>query len=283
MTVRELKECFSEFNLKTKITVPDDKEITNQDIQEGKIFQKFVINENIQRIVDGLEIFDNKIYYSYVAIDSIEIETDEQFPPCGGEQEIAVYAYYSIRMRDTNGEDSEMVVGRSKVNAIIKLDNDLFTYEKPNLINKQANNTDVSYYVNAYASYYYKGVKYEDAKQVEQKVNIISSWMVESEPTQYIILSFSENNISNNGGTVFIKVERKFSRIYCLKDSCGNKVGGKSEPNLIEDITNKAFISSSNKKAFSINKNVITVSKQEIGSPKRCAAITARYLNKSVS
>lgn len=283
MTIRELKECFSEFNLKTKITVPDDKVITNQDIEEGKIFQKFVLNENVQRIVDGLEIFDNKIYYSYAAIDSIEIETDEQFPPCGGEQEIAVYAYYSIRMHSTDGEDKEMTAGRSRINALIKLDNDLFTYEKPNLVNKQANNTDVINYVNVNASYYYKGKKYEDTKQVEQTINAVSSWLIESEPTQSIRLSFSENNVSNKGGIVFAKVERTFSRIYYMKDSCGNKVGGKCEPNLTEDITKKAFISSSNKKSFSTNKNVITVSKQEIGAPKRCATITARYLDKSIS
>jgi len=283
MTVKNLKECFSEFNIKTKIMIPDNREITNHDIEEGKIFQKFVLNENIQRIVSGLEIHDNKICYFYVAFDSIEIETDEQFPPCGGEQEIAVYAYYSIRMRDTDGNDSEFTVGRSKINAIIKIDNSLFSYEKPNLINKQANNTDVNNYVKVYALYYYKGKKYEDTKQIEQGLNKESSWLVEEEPTQFISMTLSENEVSNKGGIVIAKVERHFTRISYKKDTCGNKIKHKSENDLIEDITRKSLITISNKKNFSISKNIITVNKQSAGAAKRECTITARYMDKTSS
>ena len=46
MTVKELKNCFSKFSLKSKISVPDDREITNEDIEQGKIFQKFMMDSS---------------------------------------------------------------------------------------------------------------------------------------------------------------------------------------------------------------------------------------------
>ena len=279
MTVKELKNCFSRFNLKTKISVPDDREITNEDIEQGKIFQKFILGETLSKTVEGLYIVDNGICYCYVSLDRIEIETDEAFPPCGGEQDLSVYAYYSIRTHHTNGYDNTYISGgKSKVNGVVKLDNSAFTYEKPNLVKEKPNNTEKDIKVNINVSYRFKGVKYEASKSVIQAPNSVSDWMVDEEPTQSIFVTLSQNEVPNKGGIVFAKVERVFTRIYCKKDSCGNKVAGKSEPGLTEDITKKSFLTTSNKKAFSVKENVITVAKQDVGAQERETKITARYL-----
>lgn len=280
MTVRDLKESFSDFNLKTKVTVSDDKEITNNDIEEGKIFQKFIVNENLQRIVDGLGIYNDEIYYFFTTIDRIEIEADDFFPACGGEQEVVTYAYYTIRRRSINGSDESVTTDRSVISAIIKVDNPLFSYEKPYLINREANNGDINNEVNVTATYYYASRKYNVVKHVIQHINTYSSWLVEEEPTDSITINFSENNVSNKGGIVIANVERTFTRIYYKKDSCGNKVAGKSEPGLVENITNKCLITSSNRKVFNVSKNIITVPKQDVGAPERETTITARFLDK---
>ena len=280
MTVKELKNCFSRFNIKTKISVPDDREITNEDIEQGKIFQRFILGDNLLKTIDGLGIEDGKVCYFYTSLEKIEVETDEFFPPCGGKQEVSVYAFYSIRKHFANGWDSELISGeKSKVNSIVKIDNPLFAYEKPYIINDKPNDSDINNEVNVSATYYFKGKKYTASKHVIQHINTYSSWLVEEEPTESIFITLSENDISNKGGVVYAKVERLFSRIYYKKDSCGNKVAGKSEPGLIEDITNKCLITSSNKKAFIANKNSITVLKQEVGAKARESKITARYLD----
>ena len=279
MTVKELKNCFSRFNLKTKISVPDDREITNEDIEQGKIFQKFILGETLSKTVEGLYVVDNVICYCYVSLDRIEIETDEAFPPCGGEQNLSVYAYYSIRMHNINGHDDVYISGgKSKVNGVVRSDNSAFSYEKPNLIKESPNNTDKDIKVNVNASYRFKGVKYEAFKSVIQAVNGVSDWVVDEEPTQSILVSLSQNEVSNKGGMVFVKVDRVFTRIYCKKDSCGNKIECKSEYGLTEDITKKSLITSSNRKAFSIKGNVITVAKQDVGAHERETKITARCL-----
>jgi hypothetical protein len=212
----------------------------------------------------------------------IEILADDFFPPCGGEIEIMTNAVYSIRGLSTfnadiliSGSDSLL----SPVNAIVTIDNSMFTYEKPFLFNESPNNSDINNEVNINASYYFKGIKYEASKHVIQRINTNTSWLVEEEPTQFISLTLSTNEVSNKGGIVVAKVERYFTRIYYMKDSCGNKVGGKSEPGLVEDITNICLITSSNKSLFKVNKNLITVPKQNVGAPKREFKVTARYLD----
>ena len=280
MTVRELKECFAKFNLKTKTYCSEDHEITKKDIEDNKIFQRYIHGE-FTRIVAGLATHGDEICYVYPVLNKIEIDTDEDFTPCGGKQELIVNAVYSIRYYTENKVEGTLLdTGKCKINALVTLDNDLFTYEKPLLINEKPNNSGENIEVNISASYFFKGTKYIAEKKVTQGISKESSWLIESEPTQYITITPSSNKVSNKGGIISVKVERMFSRIYYMKDSCGNKIGGKSEPNLIEDITSKSIITISNKKQFSINKNIITVPKQAIGAPKRETTITARYLDK---
>jgi len=280
MTVKEIKECFAKFNLRVKTNCPDDHEITKKDIEDNKCFQRYVHGE-FTRIVPGLATIGEEICYVYPVLNKIEIDTDEDFTPCGGEQELIVNAIYSIRYY-TEGkvEGTLLDSGKCKINALVTLDNDLFVYDKPLLINKKPNNSGEFIEVNISASYFFKGTKYVAEKKVIQGISKESPWLIDSEPTQYITITLSNNKVSNKGGMVSVKVERMFTRIYYMKDSCGNKIGGKSEPNLIEDVTSKSVLTSSNKRVFKINKNIITVPKQTTGAPKRETTITARYLDK---
>ena len=66
-------------------------------------------------------------------------------------------------------------------------------------------------------------------------------------------------------------------------DSCGNEVGGKSEPGHVEDITHKCLFSSSDKKNFTLSGNVIRVKEQEIGAKARSSIITAKFFGFSSS
>lgn len=289
MTVKELKDYYFrvlKVNLKTKISIPDEYEVTEDDIIRGNIFQKYISGDTLTKIVNGFTVIDHKIYYVYANLHRIEILADDYFPPCGGESELMVNAVYSIRALSTLNADILLSGNNSllcPINAIVSTDNPLFTYKKPFLINREYNNTDSIIEVNVYASYYFKGAKYEAYKRISQKPNTYSSWLVEEEPTQFISITLSEDEVSNKGGIVTAKVERCFTRIYYKKDSCGNKVGGKSEPGLIEDITNKCFITTSNKKAFSVNKNIIMVAQQPVGAEERECTVTARYLDESAS
>ena len=289
MTVKELKDYYFKhlhINLKTKKQVSDDYEVTTEDIEKGNIFQKYISGDTLTKIVNGFTVMENKIYYVYTRVHRIEILTDDFFPPCGGENEVMVNAAYSIRALSTFNDDI-LVSGNgtllSPVNALVTIDNPIFAYDKPYIINKNPNNSDINNVVNIDASYYYKGVKHVATKQVIQHINTNSSWLVEEEPTQFISLSFDKNVVSNKGGIVTAKVERYFSRIYYMKDSCGNKIGGKSEPGLVEDITNKCLITSSNRNLFRVNKNIITVPKQDVGALKREFKVTARYLDKTAT
>lgn len=283
MTVKEIKDYYFKFLnivLKPKISISDDYEITEEDIIKGNIFQKYISGDTLARIVNGFTIIDHKIYYVYTKIYRIEILADDNFPPCGGENEIMVNAVYSIESlsafnNDVSLNDNNYLL--SPVNALVTIDNPIFTYEKPYLVNKSANNSDVNNEVTINATYYYKGIKYEASKTIVQHINSISSWLIEEEPTQFITVTLSENEVSNKGGIVLAKVERCFTRIYYKKDSCGNKIGGKSEPGLVEDITKKCLITSSNKKLYNVNKNIITIPKQPTGALKRECIITARY------
>ena len=73
-------------------------------------------------------------------------------------------------------------------------------------------------------------------------------------------------------------MERYFSRLYYKKDSCGNKVGEKNEPNHVEDITKKAIIESSDRANFRPDNGTIYVAKQQLGANERSTAITAKYI-----
>lgn len=290
MTVKEIKDYYFKFlkiNLKTKTSVSDDYEPTEDDFISGRIFQKYISGDTLTKIVDGFTVIDHKIYYAYVKMHKIEILADDLFPPCGGESKITVNASYSIRALSTFKMDitlsGNITPLSCPVNAIISTDNPLFTYERPYLINNEPNNSDKNNEVNVKASYYFKGKKYEAYKYIIQHINTNSSWLVEEEPTQFISITFSENEVPNKGGIVTVKVERYFTRIFYKKDSCGNKIGGKSEPGLVEDITKKCLITSSNKKIFSINRNIITVPKQPIGALRRESTITARYMDKTAT
>lgn len=284
MTVKELKDYYFKFlkiTLKPKISVSDDYEVTEEDIESGRIFQKYIPSDTLTKIVNGFAVIEHKIYYVYTKLHRIEILADDFFPPCGGESEIMVNAVYAVRGLSTFNFDT-LLSGKDSylcpVNALVKIDNPLFTYEKPYLINYEPNNTEENKVVNVSASYYYKGTKYEASKTITQNINTNSSWLVEEEPTQSITLTLSENVVSNKGGIVLAKVEREFTRAYYKKDSCGNKIAEKEETGLTEDITKKCLITSSNKKQFSVSKNIITLSKQDIGALQRECTITARYM-----
>jgi hypothetical protein len=284
MTVKELKDYYFKFlkiTLKPKISVSDDYEVTENDIETGRIFQKYVPSDTLTKIVNGFAVIEHKIYYVYTKLYRIEILADDFFPPCGGESEIMVNAVYAVRGLSTFNSDV-LLSGKDAylcpVNALVKIDNPLFAYEKPYLINYEPNNTEENKVVNVNATYYYKGTKYEASKAIIQHINTNSSWLVEEEPTQSIKLTLSENDVSNKGGIVLAKVERNFTRVYYKKDSCGNKIAEKEETGLTEDITNKCLITSSNKRQFIVSKNIITVSKQDVGALKRECTITARYM-----
>lgn len=284
MTVRELKECFSEFNLSTKLPYSDDYVVSDIDIRNGSVFQRFISGDSIIKIVSGLDIINDEIYYVYPVLNSIYIDTNDEFPPCGGEQELIVYAKYIIRKRDTKGADSEYAAEDiCVINALITLDNDLFTYDGNKLINSLTNNTGENIYVTISATYFFNTIKYNTEKKVVQHLNFNSPWLVESEPTNFITVSFSDNNLSNKGGFATVKVERSFTRIYQMIDSCGHKIAEKTETDLVEDITNKSFLTNSNKKAFTLTSTIVSVSAQLVGAPSRETTITARYLDKEAS
>jgi len=281
MTVRDIKSLFG---IKPKINIPDDYIVTNEDVIRGNIFQKYSTNGTIAGTIDGLCVVDNEIVYLYLSIDYLEIVTDDFFPACGGEQPIAVNAKSTLMTINCNGQTYvSQDNGLKPINAIIAINNDLFSYSKPNLINRKANNSGINNEVDVLATYYRNRKKYEATKHIIQHINSYSSWIVENEPTDYIALTLLNNNISNKGGAVAAKVERYYSKIYCKKDSCGNKVAEKCEPGLVEDITAKSFITSTDRKNFIPNKNIIIVKEQEIGANKRSATITAKYLDFTAS
>lgn len=281
MTIKEIKDIFK---LKPKVELPDDYIVTENDIEKGNIFQKFIFNDSVTKIVSGLKVVEGEICYLYPDVERIEIETDDSFPACGGEQEIIVYAYYVVMSKTQNKQNYIFIPeDKCQINALISLDNNLFSYKKPNIVNNTPNYSNENREVNIKATYYFNGDKFESYYHVIQHINSNSSWLIEKEPTDFISLSFSENNIPSNGGIVTAKVERMFSRIYCKKDSCGNIVEEKQESNLIEDITDKCLLTSSNKKSFSVNKNIITIAKQLPDAEKREAIITARYIDKTDS
>jgi len=95
-------------------------------------------------------------------------------------------------------------------------------------------------------------------------------------------MNFSNHNISNNGGVCTVSVKRIFDRIYCTKNSCGEKIDEKEETNLIDDITKDCLFNSSND-AFIINENIITVQPQKPGAIERETTITANYENETIS
>ena len=289
MTIKELKDYYFntlKINLKPKISISDNYEITKEGIKKGNVFQNYVSGNTLAKIVNGFTLINNEIFYVYTKIHRIEILSDDFFPPCGGKSEIMVNAVYSIRALNTSGTDIIFNGNDSllcPINALIAVNNDLFTYEKPYLVNYIPNNSNINNEVIVTASYYHKGIKYEASKAIIQYINSNSSWLVEEEPTQFISVTLSENEVSNKGGIITAKVERYFTRIYYMKDSCGNKISGKSEPDLVEDITKKCLITSSNKKLYTVNKNIITIPKQPIGALKRECTITARYLDKTAT
>ena len=278
MTIREFKNVFGNLNIKFKKIVPDDYIITNDDVIKGSIFQKYVYNSNITSIIDGFLILNDEICYNYAKLDRIEIECDDVFPPCGGKIELIVNAIYSIHNINSSGEDVIIENNRkSKVNAIIKLDNDVFEYIKPNIVRDYPNFGKENIDLNILATYYYKGIKYTCSKHIIQTINSISSWLLESETTTSINLNLSTDEVDKTGGKVVAKVERVFSRTYYVIDSCGNKVGEKNEPGHIEDVTNKCIFTSSDRTNFPIRKNIISVKEQNIDAPKRSAIITANF------
>ena len=278
MTIQEFKNVFGYLNPKFKKVVPSDYIITNEDIISGNLVQKYISSNSLTNIVNGFTVIDNEICYIYPKLNRIEILSDDIFPPCGGRIEILVYAIYDLHKVDSNGNDTIYKAdNNSKVNAIVTIDNNAFEYIKPELIKEQPNNTDENIEVNVSATYYYKAVKYTCTKNIIQTINSISSWLLEGETTTGIKLTITPNEIGNDGGIATAKVEREFSRTYYLKDSCGNKVGGKNEPGHIEDITKKCIITSSNKKAFAVNGNIIKVAKQDVEASKRSSVITARF------
>ena len=284
MTVRELKDCFRQFNVKPKTNINDNAIITNDDIIGGNIFQKFINNSSFTRVVSGLNVIDGKICYVHPVLKKIEIETDDVFPACGGQQEIITYAYFEIHSVDVNG-NSNVLEGEKKsaIYALITTDNSLFSYEKPYLVNNTSNDGENEIEVNVYAVYYNKAVKYEAIKHIVQPINKKSSWLVESEQTQYIMLTLDKETVSKDGDIVYATVERGFSRLYCIKDSCGNIVAEKNETGLIENITHKCLITCNDRKSVSILKNAIKVNKQDFGAKERRILISTRYLGFSSS
>ena len=144
MTIREIKDAFSDYvKLKVKGNLPDDYNVTEEDIINDNIFQRFVDSNNIAKIVSGLDVIDGKIYYIYPEIIKIEVDTDGVFPPCGGSIKINTYAYYNLSYVTVNGDNGFISENnKSLVNPIVKLDNDEFTYKNRVLEKNTPNDTE---------------------------------------------------------------------------------------------------------------------------------------------
>lgn len=280
MTIKEIKNVFKEYaNLKVKGNLPDDYNVTEDDILNNKIFQKYIESDNITKIVCGLCIMDNEISYMFPSLKYLEIESDDLFPPCGGYIDLNTIAHYDIYYVTCTGKKGIFTSGETcYINAMMKVSNKEFTYSNHKLTKKTPNNTDEEITTRVEATYYYRGEKFTASKTISQYVNQHSSWLIESEPTDFITITLDKDTASHNGDFIGYKVERYFTRIFFMKDSCGNKIGGKSEPNHVEDITRKAIVSSTDRTNFRADKTGVFVSKQKIGAPSRSATITARYL-----
>ena len=280
MTIQEIKNVFKEYaNLKVKGNLPDDYDVTEEDIINGRIFQKYIESDNVTKIVGGLCIMDNEISYMFPSMKYIEIVSDDLFPPCGGYIDLNTIAHYDIYYITCKGKKGIFTSGETcYINAMVKISNKEFTYSNHRLTKDTPNNTDDDITTRVEATYYYRGEKLTASKTISQYVNQHSSWLIESEPTDFITITLDKDTALHNGDFVGYKVERYFTRIFFMKDSCGNKIGGKSEPNHVEDITRKAIVSSSDRINFRAEKTGVFVSKQKIGAPSRSATITARYL-----
>lgn len=281
LTIKDYQDIFG---IKPKINLPENHVVTNDDILNGTIFQSFRDNNRLSNIISGMTVINQEVCLVYPEVDGIEIETETEFPPCGGRQEVTVSALFSLCAIKTDKTVNYISKGRKDaVNALMSITNDStanerYRYEKHYLINEAANDTDELIGCTIFATYYINGKKYTASKHVSQTINTVSSWRVAEEPTDFITLTLDENSFGNNGGIAMAKVERYFSRVYYRTDSCGNLAEEKREDNLVEDITEKAFITSSNRLAFNVSRNIITVLKQDVGALKREGIITARYL-----
>lgn len=283
MSIKELESKFSNIGikLKRKVKVSDEYEITLDDFAHGKIYQKCIKSDSIQRMVDGFMVMDDDIVYCRTSVNDIRIDTDKEFSSCGGKQLVDVIANYNIDTISLDGNVMATITGDCKVNALISLDNDLFTYEKPYLVNEKQNNGDSDIEVNITASFYHAGSKYKASERILQPIGSVSNWKVKEEPTSEIKLSLDRYDIVNKGGKIEASVERTFSRIYYMEDDCGNVVGSKSEPGLTEDITSECIITVSDDSAFHVNHNIITVDRQVPDSEIRKCIVTASYLGQT--
>lgn len=284
MTVKDYKEIFG---IKPKIEIEDDYVLLTEDIVTGRIFPSFYNSNNLSNIISGLYIDGHEVYYVQPEVFGIEIVTDSQFPPCGGSVEVIVEASYALRATKTDGEVSYMGDReKSLVNAIISIENlsaEGFEYINKKVVKETPNYGDEPVECRLFSSYYHKGNKFTHEKTLSQATNETTEWRLVKESTNFIGITLDEDHFSNKGGITTAKVERYFSRLYAKYDSCGQIVGEKNEPDLVDDITSKALITSSNRTAFSVSRNIITVSKQEIGAPKREGKISARYLGFTAS
>lgn len=278
MTIQELKDTFGYLGVKFKKSLPSDYIITNEDIINGNVVQKFIDGKRLSNIVNGLTIIDNQIYYAYVEPERIEIVTGDFFPSCGGKLDLYIQAIYRTHVVDSNGNEKvDDSISSCKVNGLVNIDNNEFEYNKLELINEKPNNTDKNKNINVSATYYYNGKKYTCNKTIVQEPNKVSDWKIESETTTDLKIILSKTAIDKSGGTITARVERQFSRLYQKVDMCGKIVAEKNEPGHIEDVTDSCLFSNENKEMSFLNKGIIKVKQQGINAPKRTDIITATF------
>ena len=181
LTVHEYKEIFG---IKPKRNIQDDYLVTKNDINNGTIFQSFRDDDSLTNIIKGLSYVNNEVCLIYPKISRIEIDTDDKFPPCGGKQEVAVYAFYSLYCVKTDGTEQVYSDERKDaVNAIIRFDNDLFSYDRPYVVKDSQNDTEDDIECTINATYYSNGNRYTASKQIVQNINKLTSWILIDEPT----------------------------------------------------------------------------------------------------
>ena len=277
MLVNDIIEAF---NIKTKTNVSNDTVINYNDIETGKYFPKFKDNENLGLILTGLTIINNEIACVKVLIEGIEFSNSEEFPPCGGKLKLPIIATFSLCATFIDGHEEIIANNRkSSVVAIIRVQNSSeFRIENGELINETPNSTSESKYANVTASYYYQGVKYDAAITICQHPNVLSSWLVIEEPTSSIKIVPEKTTISRNGDRIRIAVNRTFTRVYGKKNSCGDIAEIREEHGLVEDISEKCLITSTNNKYFLVNGVYLTISKQDVGAFQRRTNLNVNYL-----
>lgn len=280
MTIGEIKELFSNFNLKLKKEASDDYILSKDDVINGTFFQRFV--DTPYNVINGLHIHNNDICYVYKKIKGIEIECNDILSACVNDEiEVKTYLIFRLYRRDKYGNDEPITEDTKKVISVIySIDNsEYFTLNKNKLSSKKGNNTNESVKTTLTACYYESGVRYTDTKVITLPPKKTAEWQIENESTSYITIDLPSHSISKDGGTIKCTVLRHYSKLYVLRNSCGEIIDSKIENDFIDDVTAESSISVTNKKGFSVYGNTINVEKQVINAKARETNVIAEYDN----